>query len=140
MVICLSVQCIVVSLLLRYFIKLEKKNAIRPTLLNASSILIISMLVMLIGTFVQITIWAWLFWVYGEFETFETAFYHSVVNFSSLGYGDIVMSEEKRLLGALESTNGVLMLGLTTAFLYSVLNAIVSRAWFAEFDSGGDAE
>lgn len=46
----------------------------------------------------------------GEFESFATAFDHSVVNFATLGYGDLVVSEERRLLGALESINGVLML------------------------------
>jgi len=54
-----------------------------------------------------------------EFQLFSVAFYHSAVNFGSLGYGDIVMSEKYRLLGALEAINGVLMIGLSTAALMS---------------------
>jgi hypothetical protein len=56
-----------------------------------------------VGNRLQMALWAGLFLVLGEFPTFETAFYHSVVNFTTLGYGDVVMSEEKRLLGALEA-------------------------------------
>jgi hypothetical protein len=52
-----------------------------------------------------------------------------VVNFSTLGYGDLVMSEQRRLLGALEAATGVLMFGLTTGFLYAVLNSLMHRAW-----------
>jgi voltage-gated potassium channel Kch len=74
-------------------------------------------------------LWAGLFLVLGEFPTFETAFYHSVVNFTTLGYGDVVMSEEKRLLGALEAANGVLMIGLTSAFLFSILYQLMERQW-----------
>jgi hypothetical protein len=39
------------------------------------------------------------------------------------------MSEEHRLLGALEATNGILMFGLTTSVLCTVLSARVRRAW-----------
>jgi len=61
----------------------------------------------------------------GEFTDFELAFYHSVVNFTSLGYGDIIMSEKWRLLGALEAANGILMFGLTTGALLSVMTRLL---------------
>ena len=53
----------------------------------------------------------------GEFDTFAAAFYHSCVNFVTLGYGDIVMSERWRLLGPLEGANGILMFGISTAVM-----------------------
>jgi hypothetical protein len=87
------------------------------------------MLIMLAGNIIQITIWAGLFYSYGEFKEFATAFYHSVVNFATLGYGDIVMSEKRRLLGALEAANGVLMFTLTAGFLYTVLSGVLERYW-----------
>jgi hypothetical protein len=87
------------------------------------------MLIMLGGNLLQITIWGWLFIACGEFKEFATAFYHSVVNFSTLGYGDLVMSEKRRILGALEAANGVLMFGLTTSILFLVLNELIKREW-----------
>ena len=43
--------------------------------------------------------------------------YDSAVNFATLGYGDIVMSEPNRFLGPLEAINGALMIGVSTAAL-----------------------
>jgi hypothetical protein len=63
----------------------------------------------------------------GEFTDMETAFYHSVVNFTSLGYGDIVMSPRWRLLGGLEAANGVLMFGVTTGSLMAVMSRLFVR-------------
>src|SRR5262245_1497391 len=62
---------------------------------------------------VQIALWATAFVLCGEFADFETAFYHSAVNFTTLGYGDVVMSRRWRLLGPLEAVNGSQMLGLS---------------------------
>jgi voltage-gated potassium channel Kch len=58
-----------------------------------------------------------LFLSLGEFEDYATAAYHSAVNFTTLGYGDVVMSERWRLLGALEAASGILMFGVSTAMM-----------------------
>lgn len=127
MVVCLSIQCVVLAALMHFLVLLETKDMIKPTLLRASSVLIVAMLAMLVGNLLQMTVWAGLFSAVGEFEDFATAFYHSAVNFATLGYGDLVMSEEHRLLGALEAINGVMMFGLTTGLLFAVLSALTRR-------------
>ena len=129
MAVCLSIQCVVVGAMLDAIIVLEKRGIIRLTLFGVSSLLVAVMLLMLAGNLIQITLWAGLFFAFNEFKDFSTAFYHSVVNFATLGYGDIVMSEKRRLLGALEAANGVLMFGLTTGFLYTVLSGLLQRYW-----------
>jgi hypothetical protein len=127
MAVCLAIQCFVVCALLDALIVLDKKRFIRLTLTRVSSLLVTVMLILLAGNFIQITIWAGLFYTFNEFADFATAFYHSVVNFATLGYGDIVMSDKRRLLGAMEAANGVLMFGLTTGFLYTILSDLLQR-------------
>jgi voltage-gated potassium channel Kch len=83
--------------------------------------------VLLLGHLFQFATWALLFVWLEEFDDFATAFYHSTVNFTSLGYGDIVMSEARRLLGALEAANGVLMFGLSAGAILSVMNWLFRR-------------
>lgn len=83
------------------------------------------MLLLIFGNLMQIAIWAWLFFYLGEFDKFSVAFYHSAVNFAALGYGDIVMSEKYRLLGALEAINGVLMIGVSTAAWMAVFQKLL---------------
>jgi len=104
---------------------------VKPSFIRASAVLAMFTLIMMAGALVQIAVWAEVFLLRGEFADFATAFYHSTVNFATLGYGDIVMSERGRLLGALEAANGVLMFGLTTGVLYSVFNALLRRVWDA---------
>jgi hypothetical protein len=40
----------------------------------------------------EMAFWAALFMICGEFSDFGTAFYHSAVNYISLGYGDLIMT------------------------------------------------
>ena len=81
------------------------------------------MVILFLGHMVQIMAWAVPFRIFGQFDDLETAFYHSAVNYTSLGYGDIVMTGHWRLLGALEAANGVLMFGVSTATFFAILSA-----------------
>ena len=139
MAVCLAIQCVIVGALLDALVFLKKRGMIRHTLTGVSSLLVAVMLIMLAGNFLQMILWAGLFFASGEFKDFATAFYHSVVNFATLGYGDIVMSEKSRLLGALEAANGVLMFGLTTSFLFVVLSELVNREWDRRLGQDGEA-
>ena len=62
----------------------------------------------------------------GEISTFEKAFYFSAQNYTTLGYGDIVLSDRWRLLGPLEAINGLLLFGLSTAAMFAALSRLVS--------------
>jgi len=75
----------------------------------------------------QIALWAVLFLACGEVSTFEKAFYYSAENYTSLGYGDIILSERWRLLGPLEAVNGVLLFGLSTSVLFAVLSHLITN-------------
>ena len=94
-----------------------------------SSLIVVNgvMLLLVLGNLAQIAIWAMLFLWLGEFQTFGEAFYHSAVNFATLGYGDLVMSAQHRLLGPLESVNGVLMIGVTTAALTAAFQDAIRK-------------
>ena len=73
----------------------------------------------------EITIWALVFVCCGEFAQFAGAFYHSATNYTTLGYGDVVMTPSWRLLGPLEAADGMLMFGVSTAIIVSVIQLMV---------------
>jgi hypothetical protein len=73
----------------------------------------------------EVALWGVLFIICGEFPDFGTAFYHSAVNYTSLGYGDVIMTPSWRLLGPLETANGMLLFGVTTAMIIAVLQRLV---------------
>jgi voltage-gated potassium channel Kch len=120
----LVIQVLAVSVLLRYFAGRSGEEA---SLRTDAVMLSVVMGVLLLGHLFQFATWALLFLWLREFEDFATALYHSTVNFTSLGYGDIVMSESRRLLGALEAANGVLMFGLSAGTILSVMNVLFRR-------------
>jgi hypothetical protein len=107
----------------------ETKKGIKNSIAGSAFLLSTILLIIVSGNLFQIALWAELFVMLGEFESYARAFYHSAVNFSTLGYGDFVMSNEYKLLGALEAVNGILMFGLSTGFIYAIIHAILKRAW-----------
>jgi hypothetical protein len=74
---------------------------------------------------VEICLWAMVYLLCGEMVTFETAFYFSAGNYTALGYGDLVLAGPWRLLGPLEAINGLLLIGLSTAGMFVVLNRLI---------------
>jgi ion channel len=80
---------------------------------------------------VEMALWGVLFMVCGEFTDFATAFYHSAVNYTSLGYGDLIMTPSWRLLGPLETANGTLLFGVSTAMIFAVILWLI-QARFAD--------
>jgi hypothetical protein len=80
---------------------------------------------------IEIALWAGLFVVCGEFQDFGTAYYHSAVNYTTLGYGDMIMSPSWKLLGPLEGADGALMFGVSTAMIFAVTQQLI-LAQFAD--------
>jgi hypothetical protein len=74
---------------------------------------------------VEIALWAILFMMCGEFTAFGTAYYHSAVNYTTLGYGDVVMTPAWRLLGPLEAADGMLMFGVSTAIIFALIQRLI---------------
>ncbi len=122
----MGIQLVAVVLMLKYLSGIVSDIRRRSFSLSFNAyVLGIVLLMLFTGNMIQISVWAMLFFHLGEFGDFSTAFYHSAVNFGSLGYGDIVMSEKWRLLGALEASNGVLMFGLTAGTLLAVMTRLI---------------
>jgi hypothetical protein len=82
-------------------------------------------LVALAAHLVEMAVWALVFEFCGEFHDFAAAFYSSAENYTTLGYGDVVMSARWRLLGPLEAASGMLMFGVTTAMIFAVIQRLV---------------
>jgi hypothetical protein len=124
----MGIQVGAVVLMLRYLLRLVSRQSGKDRGFGFDTYVIsMVLLVLFIGHLIQVGIWAALFLHLGEFSDFHTAFYHSLVNFASLGYGDIVMSEQWRMLGALESSIGVLMFGLTAGIMIAVMTPLFAR-------------
>lgn len=76
---------------------------------------------------VEIIIWAIAYKALvpvGELADFEAAVYFSFVTFTTLGYGDITLSEVYRLLSGIQALNGILLVGWSTALMFSIVQQV----------------
>lgn len=69
----------------------------------------------------EIWLYAALFLGLGAFHSFEASLYFSTSTYAAIGYGDLLMPYEWRVLGAIEGATGIIMFGWSTAFLVSLL-------------------
>ncbi len=87
--------------------------------------LVVVLALTLLATLMMMTaavwIWATTLWALDIFFTFEAAVYFSLVAFTTLGFGDILLPLEWRLLGGLAAANGLLIFGLLTAIVVETL-------------------
>jgi voltage-gated potassium channel Kch len=77
---------------------------------------------------IEITTWAFFYVWKGAMADPQSALYFSAVTYTTTGYGDLVLPQEWRLIGAIEALTGILMCGWSTAFFV----AVVSRMFRAE--------
>ena len=73
---------------------------------------------------IEISLWA-LFYRWQQcLPDAESAFYFSGVTYTTIGYGDIVLSKPWRLLAPLEGLTGILMCGLSAGLFFATVTAI----------------
>lgn len=125
MLLCLALQAAVTFWSIRFYT--GQSGRMRPDggVFAQLRPLLVVMIAMTLGNFVQIVIWGALFIYLREFSALYDAVYHSAVNFTSLGYGDVVMSAQWKLMGPLEAVNGILMLGMTSAALVAIMQHLI---------------
>ena len=89
----------------------------------------------------SIEIWAYAlaYWQLRAFADFEQALYFSTVTYSTIGYGDVTMPHQWRILGAIEGAAGIILLGWSTAFLVSMLTRLrfLGHDWISLGHSSG---
>jgi hypothetical protein len=89
-------------------------------------VLICMVLWLVAGLTVSSWLWAGIYLLNGVFEQLETALYFAIVTFTTLGYGDVTVSPNWRLLASLTAVNGLIIVGLNTAVLVEALSRINS--------------
>lgn len=85
---------------------------------------------MFIGTVLEGLVWAWYYLSNPAIKALpdlETALYFSMVTFTSVGYGDIVLTGSWRILASLQAANGVIIFGWTTGLIFYVIQRVYIR-------------
>lgn len=87
----------------------------------------------------EVALWASFYVLRGCFRDWPTSVYFSLVTYATLGYGDVLLDKEWRLLGGVEALTGVLMVSWSTVILLGLLNWIYAQRrdrWGAKESDG----
>jgi hypothetical protein len=69
-------------------------------------------------------IWAIAYRILGALPDFKTAMLYSLNAVTSYGHENLVLESQWQLMGAIEALNGWLLFGLTTAFLFGMMEKV----------------
>ncbi len=75
----------------------------------------------------EVTVWSLAYATFGAAPAGADPFYFAFVNYTTLGYGDVVPVERWRLLGPMTAMNGVLLFGWSTAVIFEVLRRTMEK-------------
>jgi hypothetical protein len=92
---------------------------------GATAIMLIIVVGLLLAHTLEIWLWAVLYIYLGEFADMSRALYFSTVTFTTLGYGDVVLTDSWQLLSSLEAAGGILLFGLSTGASVAAMMAII---------------
>ena len=76
---------------------------------------------------IEAGIWAFAYQWLGALRDFKTCMLYSLNAMTSYGHTEITLEAHWHLMGAIEALNGWLLFGLTTAFLFAVIQDVVKR-------------
>jgi hypothetical protein len=94
------------------------------SVLNASRLTLV-VVALLAVHLTEAVLWAAFFFYKGFFADFNTSLYFSLITYTTVGYGDVVLGDKAwRLLGGLEALTGSLMLCWSTVILVQVITTI----------------
>ena len=85
---------------------------------------------MFLAIVIEASVWALLYLFNPLITTLpdpETAFYFSMVTFTTLGYGDVVLTGNWRILASIQAANGVIVFGWTTALIFVFIQRVYNK-------------
>jgi len=80
---------------------------------------------------IQVWIWAIVWVMLNVLPDWNTAIYFSLVTFTTLGYGDIVLGEALRIFGSFAAVTGLLAFGLSTAYMVALMTRVFQDRIFS---------
>jgi Ion channel len=94
------------------------------SLWRSTLMLALFVLWLFLATLLQVCTWALLYLALNALGSLEEATYFSMETFSTLGFGDITLGKNWRLLSSFEAANGLLMFGWSTALVFAAVQWI----------------
>jgi len=90
-------------------------------------LVIASVTVLLMLHVVEVLCWALVYYFLpgrAGLADFSEAAYFSIVTFTTLGYGDVTLGPDWRLLAGIEAMVGIILIGMSTALIFAIFQSM----------------
>ena len=93
----------------------------RHASLDLIAVMVPTVTILMIAHALEVIVWSWAYLIFHAAPEVADPVYFAFVNYTTLGYGDVLPLERWRLLGPITAMNGVLLFGWSTAVIFEVL-------------------
>jgi hypothetical protein len=121
----IAIHALVMLVVVRVAQGAAATSTLPPSLLLVS-IMVATVSVLMLAHGLEVFVWAFTYELTGVVPAGADAVYFAFVNYTTLGYGDVVPVERWRLIGPTTAMCGVLMFGWSTAVIFEVLRRALS--------------
>lgn len=95
--------------------------------LQLSGVMVATALALMLAHTLEIVVWSLAYLAIGAAPAGSDLLYFAFVNYTTLGYGDVIPVKQWQLVGPMAAMNGILMFGWSTAVLFEVLQKTIER-------------
>jgi len=124
-----SANIVIHSLLMALLIRVARSHAagMRGSSWRLAGLMSAVVCLLMGAHLAEVAVWAFTYGLVGAAAPEADLVYFAFVNYTTLGYGDVIPVDHWRLLGPFTAMNGVLLFGWSTAVIFEVLRRALSR-------------
>jgi hypothetical protein len=126
-VINIAVHALVMTILVWVARAVSAENKLHPAVF-LMAVMISTVSVLMAAHALEVFVWALTYFLAAAAPPGAKLVYFAFVNYTTLGYGDVVPVERWHLLGPMTALNGVLLIGWSTAVIFEVLRRALERS------------
>jgi hypothetical protein len=116
----ITIHALVMTVVVRVAQRVRTQRALSPSMF-LTAIMVATVSVLMAAHASEVIVWAIAYRIVDAVPAGEDAVYFAFVNYTTLGYGDILPVKAWQLLGPAAAMNGVLLFGWSTAVIFEVL-------------------
>src|SRR5436190_18500010 len=122
----IAIHALVMTAVVRVARSMAAKNVSRPSLMLIG-VMIATVTVWMVAHTAEVIVWSLAYLIVDAVPAGAGRVYFAFVNYTTLGYGDVVPAEDWKILGPMTAMNGVLLFGWSTAVIFEVLRRSMMR-------------